>query len=108
MQTFVIKRQDRRPVLRAQLLDENDAPVDLTGASVRFLMTNKLGQAPVVNAPAAIVDPASGTLEYQWAAGDTDVPGCYVAEFEVTFPDGTKRTFPGDGYIYMEIRQDIG
>jgi hypothetical protein len=36
---------------------------------------------------ATIVNPAAGTVTYSWATNDLSVPGEYVVQWEVTYPD---------------------
>ena len=107
MQTFTIKSRDRLPPLRVQLIEDNGYPANLTDATVRFIMKRNPNASPVVDAQATILDPLNGVVEYAWQAGDTDSPGMYVAEFEVTYPDGTIKTYPGYNYIYIRIAQDL-
>lgn len=95
-----LKRGSTRPVLRYPL-----PGVDLTGASVTFLMSPRPGQPATVNGPAVI---ANGALEYHWQHGDTDKAVMHYGEFEVVFPGGAIETFPADDYIRVEIKQDIG
>lgn len=95
-----LKRGSTRPVLRYPL-----PGVDLTGASVMFLMSPRPGQPATVNAPAVV---ANGVLEYHWQHGDTDNAVMHYGEFEVMFPGGAIETFPADDYIRIEVRQDIG
>jgi len=46
-------------------------------------------------------------VRYNWIAADTDTIGSYQAEFEVTYADASIETFPNDGYIRVEIIDDI-
>jgi hypothetical protein len=46
-------------------------------------------------------------VRYDWSADDTDTIGSYQAEFEVTYADASIETFPNDGYIRVEIIDDI-
>jgi len=48
-----------------------------------------------------------GLVRYNWTAADTDTVGSYQAEFEVTYADASIETFPNDGYIRVEIIDDI-
>lgn len=106
--TFSIKQNDTAPSLRATLLDGDGNPVNLSGSTVRFHM-RLLGQtAIVVNQSATLIDAANGIAQYNWVAADTDTIGSYQAEFEVTYANGTIETFPNDGYIRVEIIDDIG
>ena len=95
-----LKRGSTRPVLRYPL-----PGVDLTGASVMFLMSPRPGQPATVNAPAVV---ANGVLEYHWQHGDTDNAVMHYGEFEVVFPGGAIETFPNDDYIRIDIRPDLG
>jgi hypothetical protein len=45
-----------------------------------------------VNAACAIVSAIAGQVSYTWVAGDLEVPGDYVVQFEITFPSGRIQT----------------
>lgn len=105
--SFYIKQNDTVPSLRAALKNGSGDAVDITGATCQFHMRT-LGQTTVtVDASAQIIDEETGIVQYNWVADDTDTIGSYQAEFEVTYPDGTIETFPNNGYIRVEITDDI-
>lgn len=60
------------------------APVDLTGATVKFMMREESSATPKVNATATVVDVLGGQVRYDWAALDVDTKGEYRAWFRVT------------------------
>lgn len=109
MADFSIKANDRLPSIKATL-NVQGAPVPLDGATkVDFVMRSKgATQAePKVNSAAVVVDPAGGIVRYDWAAGDTSVPGSYEAEWEVTWADGKTQTFPTKTYHTIDILADL-
>jgi hypothetical protein len=96
-QHFYVKQRDTRPKVRATLKDGAGNVVDVTGAAVRFsLRHTSTGSLKVNRQMCATVSGTGGVVEYQWSAanGDTDIPGEYSGEFEVTFSDSTVQTFP--------------
>ena len=105
--TFYIKKNDTSPKMLATLQDASGVAVNLTGASVRFHLRTLDGLSTVVDAAATIVTAASGIVRYTWGAPDTATAGSYQAEFEVTYADASVETFPNDGYISVEILDDI-
>ena len=58
---FTIKAYDRVPSLLV-VLSANGQPVNLTGATVMFIMRPAAGGAVKINAPAVIVDAVSGIV----------------------------------------------
>lgn len=78
--------------------------VNLDGAAVLFILERN---GTVFSAPATIVTPASGAVSYQPSAGFPTAAGDYRQEWEVTFPDSTKLTFPGDAYNKVTIIADL-
>jgi hypothetical protein len=50
----------------------------------------------------------AGEVWMVWAPGETDAAGFYQAEFEVTYQDGKRETFPNNGYISLLIQNDLG
>ena len=105
--TFYIKQNDTVPSIRATLQNGNGDPVDLINANVRFHMRAIGANNTKVDAAAVVITPAAGVVQYNWVAADTDTIGSYQAEFEVTYPDSTVETFPNDGYVRIEIIDDI-
>ena len=108
MADFAIKSGDTKPDLTATLLDANGAAVDITGAAVKFSM-KQLGKssAKISKAAVTIVLATAGTVKYVWGASNTDTPGEFEGEFEVTFGDSTVLTFPNDGYFTIEMLPQI-
>lgn len=104
--TFYVKQNDTSPAMLATLQDADGNAINLTAASVRFHM-RQIGGSIVVDAAAIVVTPLSGLVRYNWSAADTTTIGSYQAEFEVTYADASIETFPNDGYIRVEIIDDI-
>jgi len=106
--TFYIKQNDTSPAMLATLQDADANAINLTGTTVRFHMRQIGSKQILVDAPAVVVTPLEGLVRYDWIAADTANIGAYQAEFEVTYGDQTIETFPNDGYIRVEIIDDIG
>lgn len=104
---FTIKAHDRLPSIQATLLSAG-VPVDLTTATgVKFILKLENGSTPKVNAAATIVTAASGLVRYDWLAVDTDTPGSYLGEWEVTWSGGKKQTFPTLTYHAIDVLADL-
>ena len=104
---FTLKAHDRLPSIQATLTSAG-APVDLTGATgVTFIMKAAQGNTVKVNAAAVVVTPASGVVRYDWLAIDTDTPGSYMAEWQVTWSGGKRQTFPTLTFHTVDILQDL-
>ena len=85
-------RGDSGPSLNGTLTDQTGAPVDLTGASVKFQMRLADDRRFTVNATAAIVSPTAGTVRYDWVPGQLDIAGDYEAQWQITFLGGVIQT----------------
>lgn len=112
--TFPMKRNDTDPAYRVQLydIDENGTQTVANlgiGSSVVFNMTPLAGgPAKVDRGTVTINDAASGDVEYRWQSGDTNEAGVFRTEFEVTFSNGRRRTYPREGYGKIKIDEDLG
>lgn len=108
MADFTIKEGDLLPELNAVLKDRNGV-VDLTGATLRFHMrvpgSSGTGK---VEAAATVVTAATGAVKYVWAGTDTDTAGEYYGEFQVTWGDTRKETFPNNGQLLIVVTADLG
>ncbi len=107
MTDFWWKRHDTAPQMQVQLKDSGGVPVDITGATVKFIMKASAGSTPKVNATADIITAASGIVGYTPLATDTDTAGDYSVEWEVTYSSGTKQTFPNPGYNAITVTADL-
>lgn len=101
-----MKRHDLWPPVEATLEDAS-GPVDLTGATVKFIMSD-MNRNLIVDASAVIVDAGTGKVKYEWQSGDTDTVGNFHGEFEVTWDGGKPQTFPNEGFIKIKINPDLG
>ena len=88
------------------------AAVDIENATVEFHMVNTADEVKV-NAAAnndQVGDGSDGTkgdVSYDWVTGDTDTPGRFKAEWQVTFADSTIRTFPTPGVTNIIIHGEL-
>lgn len=105
---FHIKVGDTTPAITSSLLDADGNAVNLTGATVKFIMRRKGASTAKVNAAATVVTPLAGTVSYTWITADTDTAGKYEAEWEVTFAGGAKQTFPNNKHLWVEVLRDLG
>jgi len=103
-----IKRNDTAPPFTATLRDAAGAVVDITGASVLFLMRDPRTRTLKVSGAMTILDAAGGRVSYAWAAGDTDKAAVYQVEIQVTFSDSTIETFPNTAHHRLEVLKDLG
>lgn len=101
---FTIKRGDTATSLRYALLP---ATVDLTGANVVFVWHKKGDNARSSRNALIITATGTPTVQHDWQTGDTATIGEYEGEFEVTYENGKKETFPNKGFIAIQIGQDI-
>ena len=60
-----------------------------------------------VDASATVIDEDARRVKYVWQTGDTDTAGTFQGEFEVTYSSGEIENFPNDGYIGIEVLDDI-
>lgn len=67
-----------------------------------------LNRPAIISRAVHVEDAAAGEVWLVWAPGETDIAGVYRAEFEVVYQDGRRETFPGDGYISIQILDDLG
>jgi hypothetical protein len=101
-----IKSGDTRHALKAILKDISGNPVDLTDCRVEFRMAVP-GQPAVIDRVAHVQDVTAGEVWVVWAPGETDKSGIYRAEFQVTYSDGRKETFPNNGYLSIQILSSL-
>ena len=100
-----IKSQDTA-ITFSDTLRVDGTPVDLTGATVLFLMTTT-ERGSLFSAAATVVSAAEGTVNYQPGGGFPTLPGAYLQEWEVTFTNGRRLTFPSAGYNQITIVADL-
>ena len=105
---FVIKKGDTRPLLTATLTYSDGTTVNLTGATVRFVMRAQTAANPSTNAVATVTNvTAPATVSYAFTTTDTATAGRYMGEWHVTFSDASTLTFPTDGYLEITVEEDL-
>jgi len=108
---YKIKRGDTSPKIKFTLRNKNGS-VDIRGyQDVQFFMRDSDKEYVVVADNIAgnvdVTDAEFGRVEYQWSSGDTDEIGNFEAEIQVEFADGNIETFPNDGYVEIQVMEDI-
>ena len=98
-----IKQGDLYPPLRI------DTNADVTGATSKVAKMRKVHGTTITTKTLTTSGPAvDGILQYDWIAGDTDVPGTYLVEAIVTFASGAIQRFPQRSYLEVVIKPKVG
>jgi hypothetical protein len=98
-------KNDLKPSVLATLKYADGTVVDLTGCTAEFHL--KQGDTVLIDKSAVILDPTTnGQVRYDWEAGETAYTGLCNAEFEITFSDGEKMTFPTKGDLEVVFREE--
>ena len=110
MSDFTIKEGADFPNLQARLKIKDGTTATLTGATVRFSMWLRKDHSLKINRVLATIESATPpadaddpNVSYPWASGDTDTPGEYEGEFEVTYTDSSIEIFPDRAYISIRV-----
>lgn len=105
---FTIKQNDTLPDLHVQLTDSGGYPFDLRHtAGVVMRMVKRGAQYAKIGRFVEVVDDVGGRVKHVWLAGDTDEVGVFRTEFEATDSLGRVRTYPDDGYLLIEVIDDL-
>ena len=108
---LTIKRGDTRPDVVLEPLDGDGNLIDVTGAplgplsGLEFHLT-KPGEATEITL-AGVASVVGGRFRFRWAAGDTDRVGEHEAEFEATYADGGRETFPNSRHLKIVFLEDV-
>lgn len=106
--THYIKQDNLLPVLEFQFLDaETDLPIPLTGGVAQFKMEGP-GGGLKINRAAVIDNALEGRGHFTWQAGDTDAPGRWPAEIEVTMPGALPFTGPNRINLIIQVARKVG
>jgi hypothetical protein len=103
MATVTMKRGDTRKSIVIDCFMPDGRAVDFAEAGVQFLMTR--GNTVLLDHVEAYIEsePENGVLAYHFEDGDTDKGGIMRAWFKVTYPDGSRETFPDSGSLIINI-----
>ena len=88
-------------------LKVNDSAVDLTNATVLFLLKPSNSPQTAYSFSASIVSAAAGTVSYSPGDGFPVIAGTYFQEWQVAFSDNSILTFPSSGYNKVIIEEDL-
>lgn len=94
---FHLKRYDRQPAYRVQVINSSGTPEDISSATISFAMENKTTGVTIISSNSvgcSLTNPSSGVFDYCWQASDTVEAGVFKIEFEITPTSGGKFTIP--------------
>lgn len=104
MPRYTLKQGDTLPILRETLLDEDGAPINLTGHTVAFHMRRILAPTATIDAAATVIGPTGGQVEYSWGSADMAVPGAFDCEWRILYADGRIQRSPS---FQIEIKEKV-
>lgn len=102
---ITLKRGDTAVVFKDELAWSDGPQLDLTGCSVRFLMSDN--NAKTVVGTATITNAMLREVEYAVGANDLDTAGMFKQEWEVTFPGSVTLTVPTNSHNTIRILEDL-
>jgi len=124
---FYIAQDNTSDPLEVTLQDDDGNAVDLTNASIKFVMSAVGSDTRKVDSNVAadglssatdgdgvdIDDATAGDVTYHWSDSDTDTAGYYNARFLVDYNGGTgasfdvSQSFPNVGYVTVRVAESV-
>lgn len=105
----VIRLGDQGVSIPGTLTDDDDIPVNITGASVAFHVAPLAGgSALTLGSTATITNATAGAVSYTWQDGDIDTPGWYAAHWKVHYAGGALQSFPNGYPIVILATPEVG
>lgn len=105
---FYIKKDDEDPPCQVKILNPDGSARDLTECSDFKFSMGLQGATPKVDlADATPVLLSQGVIQYDFTSTDTNTVAEYRAEFSFVNENSRLETFPKDGYIIIEVLEDI-
>jgi hypothetical protein len=109
---WFIKKGATDPPLYVQLVrEDNNVPLNISGASVSFTMKRDGATNPVLDeVTATLTDAANGIIAYEWNSSPltgTEKAGKFKAEFTITLSNGKIIKQPQNGYIEIYVVEDL-
>ena len=104
---FSIKQSETLPYLNDSLTYSDGSVVNLTGATVKFIMRSLTATLPTVNAACTVVSAIGGTVRYAFSATDTATTGRFQGIWQVTFSGGQVMSWPTVGSLDISVEENI-
>lgn len=95
------------PTYTDTILDASGSALNLTDATVKFVMRSLANAAATVNAAATIVNASTGQVSFTFTAADTAIAGLYMAQWIVTESGGGTYAFPNVGFRSIEVSPSL-
>lgn len=105
MTSFSIPQDTLLPILTATLTDDN-GPINLTGATVKFQMRLPGSTVLKVDTNAQIVSAVAGQVAYTWQTNDTNTPGLYIGWFLLSY--GAAPLMAPNPQLVIEVGRGAG
>jgi len=107
MESITFKQNDLGDTLKATLKDDN-GDINVSNASDVRLIANDRDGKNVLNESVTVTNGSAGEVEYSWSSGDfIEDAGIYRIEFEVEDGTGEVETVPNDGFVTVEIEEEL-
>ena len=94
------KSTDTRAIVAT--LQTNNAPADLTGATVTLAIKHT-GTLVETSGRCDLIDDTGGVVRYQPVPTDFSGSGTYQLEWTAVFADGSKAVWPDTGIISVQV-----
>lgn len=104
---LTIRQGDTLPAFPVTILDSSGSPLNLAGATVTLVMRQALSSLPALSAPMTVTNPTAGQVVYNWGASDTANAGLFDAEIHVALSGGGSYTYPNDGYLTVQVEENL-
>ena len=90
-------------------LKDTEGVIDLRSADSVKLVIKDRSESKVLDQDMTITDAVNGEVRYAWQSGDTPIEnaGVYRAEIKIIDLAGDSETVPNDGFVTIEIEEDI-